>query len=351
MENPGDSSTDMLRVMDTLAQIGVQKLAQINDTLQSRGQTEVDGALASAQTAQIFAVGVAVATLLVALFLIQRFTGNVVSGVLQSSVGVGDASTEILATVESQANAALMEAASVTEISKMLIDMSDAARQIAVNSGSVEEIANQTSETAKTGAKQVTDAVSYMERIRDEINEIAEKISYTGQKSIEIGDVVEQIKSIADETHLLALNAAIESAAAGEYGKRFSVVAAEVRRLAERTREFTEDIRDIITEVQRASQASVQAVEIGKEEGEKGASVAREAGLALDGIVKMTHKTALATKQITLATKQQQLSSEEIAETMREISNVLNESAEEMGETRAITYRLNEEATRLRQIV
>src|SRR5674536_347243 len=103
-----------------------------------------------------------------------------------------------------------------------------------------------------------------MAQIKDRVGDIARKTLFLGEKSHEIGKVMEIIKEIASEIHLLALNAAIESAAAGEHGRRFAVVASEVRRLSEKTRESTETIRGIISEIQAATNSSVEAREHGR---------------------------------------------------------------------------------------
>ena len=145
-----------------------------------------------------------------------------------------------------------------------------------------------------------------MEKIRRRVADISGKTLLLGERSQRISEVLNLIKDIAGEIHLLAVNAAIESAAAGEHGKRFAVVASEVRRLAERTRDPAEEIKGIVGEIQSATNTSVLATEQGVKEVENGVSLATRARGSLEQIIQMVDRTTQAIRQITFATQQQQ---------------------------------------------
>ncbi len=271
---------------------------------------------------------------------------------LQSAaVEMSHASEQILTAAEEHASGSNQQAASISEVTATLEELSATARQIAESSGRVEEIAAETTGQARTGAESVNAAVTAMNAIRTRVDEIAEKTLLLGNRNQRIGEVLEIIKDIADEIHLLALNAAIESAAAGEHGKRFAVVAAEVRRLAERSRASTEEIRAIIGEITAATSASVLATEHGAKEVEAGARVANSAGEALDDIVRMVERTTLSARDISLATQQQRSSSEQIVGTMREISEVVRESATGMRQAVSAAQTLATQAAQLTEKV
>jgi len=161
-----------------------------------------------------------------------------------------------------------------------------------------------------------------------------------GDRSQKIGDVLDIIQEIAAETHLLAVNAAIESAAAGEHGRRFAVVAGEVRRLAERSRASAEEIAALVTEIQAAISASVMATEQGTKEVEIGAGLARGVEKGLHEIVEMIEKTTQTAKEISLATQQQRAASDQVVAVIRGIADSARESAEGMQQASSLVTQL-----------
>jgi methyl-accepting chemotaxis protein len=209
-------------------------------------------------------------------------------------------------------------------------ELTGTAKQIAHSATSVERIADDSAQAAHSGYKSVGDALEAMEKIRRRVADISGKTLLLGERSQRITEVLNLIKEIADEIHLLAVNAAIESAAAGEHGKRFSVVASEVRRLAERTRVSAEEIKGIVAEIQSATNTSVLATEQGVKEVENGVALATRARGSLEEILQMVDRTTQAIRQITFATQQQRSASEQIVQTMREIADVTQQAASTM---------------------
>ncbi|HEY3490505.1 MAG TPA: methyl-accepting chemotaxis protein, partial [Candidatus Deferrimicrobiaceae bacterium] len=138
---------------------------------------------------------------------------------------VGEFSAGITTVIQEQATSASQQAASLAEVTATMEELSRTSHQIAGNAESVKSSAEQTVEMAQQGTTLVRESVDGMARIKDRVTDIAQKTLFLGEKSGEIGKVMDLIKEIAGEIHLLALNAAIESAAAGEHGRRFAVVA------------------------------------------------------------------------------------------------------------------------------
>jgi methyl-accepting chemotaxis protein len=206
-------------------------------------------------------------------------------------------------------------------------ELTDTAKQIAHSATSVEKIADDSAQAAHAGFASVNEALEAMEKIRRRVADISGKTLLLGERSQRISEVLNLIKEIAGEIHLLAVNAAIESAAAGEHGKRFAVVASEVRRLAERTRESAEEIKGIVGEIQSATNTSVLATEQGVKEVENGVSLATKARGSLEQILQMVDRTTQAIRQITFATQQQRSASEQIVQTMREVAEVTKQTA------------------------
>jgi len=240
---------------------------------------------------------------------------------------IGSSSGEIVAASQQQASGAAQQAASVSETTATMEELSTTARQIAENSNAVTAVADETLKSAEEGQDFMEESTKSMALIRRKTGESAEKILRLGQRSQQIGEIIDIINEIAIETKMLSLNAAIEAAKAGEAGKGFSVVAGEIRRLAEDVVKSTGTIRDVLLEIQSAASASVLAAEEnvkGVEEGEVRLNQVRD---ALENIIAMAEQTAESARQISVATNQQKEASEQVVNTMREISKVAQQTA------------------------
>lgn len=236
--------------------------------------------------------------------------------------------TDLSATARQQASGSTEQASAISQVTSTIEEMGYAARQIAQSSENVAQLSEQTLAAVGQGQSSVDESVAAMEGIKGRVQELADKVLALGEHSQRIGEIMEIINNIADETHLLALNAAIESAGAGEHGRRFAVVAAEVKNLANRALESSKEVRGIIAEIQRATNASVMAAEQGLKETEHGADQVYQAGRSMEEIVLLSQRTSQASQEISLATTQQRTASEQIVETMREIAEVSNQTAE-----------------------
>jgi methyl-accepting chemotaxis protein len=152
-----------------------------------------------------------------------------------------------------------------------------------------------------------------MQEINTKVNDTARKILSLGEKSQSIGNITKLIDDIADQTNLLALNAAIEAARAGEVGRGFAVVAQEVRKLAERSSESTEEIRQVINEIQGETNSTIMSIEGSTKWVKKG--------------LEMVEETVNSAKEISIATQQQKFASEQVVQAMREIDSVTKQFA------------------------
>jgi methyl-accepting chemotaxis protein len=252
---------------------------------------------------------------------------TIIQELQQAGLQITAASTQVLSAAEDHASGSVQQAASIAQVTATMEELTDTAKQIAHSATSVEKIADDSANAAHTGFESVNEALEAMEKIRRRVADISGKTLLLGERSQRISEVLNLIKEIAGEIHLLAVNAAIESAAAGEHGKRFAVVAGEVRRLAERTRESAEEIKGIVAEIQSATNSSVLATEQGVKEVESGVSVATRARGSLEEILQMVDRTTQAIRQITFATQQQRSASEQIVQTMREVAEVTKQTA------------------------
>jgi methyl-accepting chemotaxis protein len=260
---------------------------------------------------------------------------TVIMQIQEAGGAVGQFSSGITTVIQEQATSASQQAASLAQVTATMEELSRTSHQIAGNAESVKASAEQTVEMAQQGTTLVRESVEGMGKIKDRVTDIAAKTLFLGEKSHEIGKVMDLIKEIAGEIHLLALNAAIESAAAGEHGRRFAVVASEVRRLAEKTRESTETIRSLVSEIQAATQGSILATEQGSREVDKWRETVNLTADAFEEIIGMIEKTSEASMQISLATHQQTSANDQVVAGMRQVAEMVRLSASHMKDSSA----------------
>jgi methyl-accepting chemotaxis protein len=257
------------------------------------------------------------------------------------------AAAELSAASQQQASGASEQASAVSEVSTTIEELGSTARQIALASERVTTAAQQTLENLSSGQDAVDKSIRSMEQIRLRMQDVSARVLSLGERSQQIGEIIDLIDDISDETHLLALNAAIEAAGAGEHGRRFAVVAAEVKSLANRALAAAREVRGVIAEIQKATNASVLAAEEGGKEVERGVDLAHQAGQVMDAIVMMAERTAQSAAEISLATAQQQTASEQVVETMRDVAEVARQTASGARQMADSAATLNSIAARL----
>jgi methyl-accepting chemotaxis protein len=174
--------------------------------------------------------------------------------------------------------------------------------------------------------------IAGINKISEVVQASAATVQRLGESSIEIGDIIEVINSIANQTNLLALNAAIEAARAGEQGKGFAIVADEVRILAERTTQATKQITVMVTQIQKDIAETVQIMKQGTRETATGKRLAEKAGVALEQIIDQTSKVAGITTQVAAASEEQAATSEEIRRNVNGMTHTLEQLTTEINE-------------------
>ncbi len=245
----------------------------------------------------------------------------------ESGQRLAAASSQILAASEQQASGSAEQAASIAQTTATMEELAATYRQIADNANAVVTAAERTQGGAESGQQAMMNTVDGMEEIKKRTQASANKILVLGERSQQIGSVLSIINDIADQTKILALNAAIEAARAGEAGKGFSVVAVEIRKLAESVVESTQEIRKIMTEIQSSTNALVMSTEEEIKKVDEGVELAQMTGESLAGVLDMIERTTEAAKEISIATQQQRTASDQVVTAMKEVASVATQTA------------------------
>lgn len=252
---------------------------------------------------------------------------KVINSVNDATLQVSSSAGEIQATTEHLAIGSEEQSMQIMETSSAMEEMAVSIQQVSENAGLSATVADQARANAKQGMEAVQNNITAMTRIRGQVQETSKRIKRLGERSQEVGEIIQLIDDIADRTSMLALNASIQAAMAGEAGRGFAVVAEEVERLADRSTNATKQISTLIKSIQSETNEAVTAMEETTREVVEGSDLANEAGHALNEIDAVSNRLAELIQQISQASNQQARGSEAIAKSMMSISDVTQQVA------------------------
>jgi methyl-accepting chemotaxis protein len=232
---------------------------------------------------------------------------------------------------ESVARNAESLSAAVASTTTTVSEMAAGVTEVAKIAEEADRISRQASDDARTGDEAVGRTIEGMKVISENMENTARVITGLGQRSQEIGKILEVIEEIADQTNLLALNAAIEAARAGEAGRGFAVVADEVRKLAERSVEATKEIGEVIRQVQKETTAAVDAARSGAAETKEGIQLADKAGVALRRILESVTRSSQLMARIAESTAMQSKASTDVLQTVENMTEATQQTTSQVG--------------------
>jgi twitching motility protein PilJ len=264
--------------------------------------------------------------------------------VTAASTEAQDITTRLLAAAQKQSE-------QIAEAGTAVQQMAQSIHEVSANANQSAEVAQRSLQAATQGAVAVQNTISGMNDIRAQIQETSKRIKRLGESSQEIGEIVELISDITEQTNILALNAAIQAASAGEAGRGFTVVAEEVQRLAERSSEATKQIGAIVKTIQQDTNDAVSAMERSTEGVVEGAKLSDAAGQALNEIGEVTASLAGLIASISQATRAQTEMEQKVTQLMQEIQAITSQTTEGTRQTAGSIGQLTTLAEELRASV
>lgn len=276
---------------------------------------------------------------------------KVTSQVKQASTDIAAAAAEILAATTQQASSATEQSAAITQTTTTVEEVKSIAQQTSQQAAQTAQDIQSALGIARQGTQAVEGTIFGMNQIRDRVESIAQTILSLAEQTQAIGVINVTVSELADQSNLLALNAAIEAARAGEQGKSFAVVAQHVRDLAERSKLATSQVQEILSEIQRATNAAVMVTEEGSKGVEAGTQLASEAGQVIHRIAAEVESGAQANVQMAAAAQQQTVGMDQVGQAMSSIQQATTQALASTRQAEQAARNLHELAQSLQSTV
>ncbi len=271
---------------------------------------------------------------------------------MQESIGILAASAQqIVATSTQVASAAAETASAVTETTTTVEEVKQTAQLSTQKAKFVSESAQRATQVSEGGRKSVGESIEAMKQIREQMGAIAESIVRLSEQSQTIGEIMLTVNDLADQSNLLAVNASIEAAKAGEQGKGFAVVAQEVRNLAEQSKQATVQVRGILGDIQKATNAAVMVTEQGSKAVDAGVRQSAQAGESVQKLAESIAETAQAATQIAASSQQQMAGMDQVAQAMESIKTASAQNVASTRQTEAAAKNIGELGHKLKGLI
>lgn len=315
--------------------------------------TAVANAIAEGDLSQQLAVhnNDEIGSLSTALNSMSNNLNQMVAKILGSAEQLASSTEEIAVSSREMASGAENQSRQMDSVSAAINELGATSTEVCNNTSEAAQAAEKASQAATSGGEIVRQSVDGMSRISSAVQDTADNVGELAKHSDQIGQIISVIEDIANQTNLLALNAAIEAARAGEQGRGFAVVADEVRSLANRTTVATQEIAEMIKNIQSGTESAVNSMNVGKQEVENGVELVAKAGSALEEIVTVVDSLSGRFQQIATAATEQSAVADEITQSVTEVTEVSQSTEQTALHTVVATDELSKLASDLQTIV
>ncbi|MCY1403656.1 Methyl-accepting chemotaxis protein McpS [compost metagenome] len=276
---------------------------------------------------------------------------DLISGIRDGVSQIASAAEELSAVTEQTSVGANHQKVETDQVATAMHEMTATVQEVARNAEQASLAATAADGEARQGDRVVAEAIEQIERLAEEVQRSTEAMAQLQQESQKIGNVMDVIKSVAEQTNLLALNAAIEAARAGEAGRGFAVVADEVRGLALRTQKSTEEIEELVAGLQSGTQQVANVMLGSRSLTDSSVELTRKAGLSLESITRTVSNIQAMNQQIAAAAEQQGAVAEEISRSILSVRDVSQQTAAASDETAAASVELARLGSQLQMLV
>ncbi len=273
------------------------------------------------------------------------------SAILSFATDLEKTAGNIMGATASQTTATQEQATGVAEITTTLSELHVMSAQTLEKAQAVIAESDRSLDASRSGSKAVEDAVQGMHEIREQVETIAQKIVTLSEQTQQIGDIIMSVNEITEQSKLLALNAAIEAARAGDQGRGFAVVAAEIRTLADQSKQATARVRKILGDIQNATNSAVIATEQGTKKVEIGVALTNRAGETIEILGRSVEASAGAARLIANASRQQTSGIQQVSDAMNGINEAAKSSVGGMQQTETSAKRLAEMTNHMQALV
>jgi len=281
-------------------------------------------------------------------WLLPRSVGRTLN---EAVTGISSSAAELMAVASQVAASAAQTAASTNETTVTVEEVKQTAVLAHEKASEAAEGAQRATQTAESGRTLTEETISGVERVRDEMDVVFETITRLREQTQAAGDVIASVNDLAEQSNLLSVNASIEAAKAGEYGKGFTVVAQEVKNLAEQSKQAVAQVRTMLSDIQKASQTAVEAAERSRQAVETGRQQSIEAGDVMQSLAGGADDNAQSLVQISASSQQQLAGMEQIAQAIESINEAGSQAAGGTRQVEQEVQHLQDLATRLKRLV
>jgi methyl-accepting chemotaxis protein len=276
---------------------------------------------------------------------------KLVNSITETTNIVSSFSNQMISTVDEQEKMAAQQSSSVQQTTVTMDELSASSQQSAQQAEIAASGAKEALNLVEKGSQGVEYSVAEMDALKAKVQVIAQKINALSEQTHQIGSVSTLVSDVANQTNMLALNAAVEAVRAGENGKGFSVVATEIRKLADQSQKSAQQIGNLVNDIQKAINSTVIATNEGTKHVETGVKISEQTATIFQDIAQSINQIVENSQQIALTSKQQAIATQQVTETMNSLNQSAKQTAEGITQTKQGTQQLNQVVTKLQEVV